>query len=127
MLMLLLAFFTMSVSAETYPEVEEVQNTNEKKAIELPQWVQNIKFSGYGMLQYQAQDKDNAHTNSFNLRLARFILDGKIGDFDWRAQIQGTNAKGPAEPIPMTSRFKKSYGYGFSAPGPSGKPAALPI
>ena len=45
MLMLLLAFFTMSVSAETYPEVEEVQNTNEKKAIELPQWVQNIKFS----------------------------------------------------------------------------------
>jgi hypothetical protein len=30
--------------------------------------------------------------------LARFILDGKIGDFDWRAQIQGTNLKGPGEP-----------------------------
>ena len=31
MLMLLLAFFTMSVSAETYPEVEEVQNTKREE------------------------------------------------------------------------------------------------
>ena len=61
-------------------------------------WYDNLKFSGYGMLQYQGQDKEGAKTNSFNLRLARFILDGKIGDFDWRAQIQGTNAKGPGEP-----------------------------
>ena len=71
---------------------------NKKSTIELPQWVKNIKFSGYAMLQYQGQDQENAKTNSFNLRLARFILDGKIGDFDWRAQIQGTNAKGPGEP-----------------------------
>ena len=70
----------------------------EKKTIELPQWVKNIKFSGYGMLQYQGEDKEGAHSNTFNLRLARFILDGKIGDFDWRAQIQGTNVKGPGEP-----------------------------
>ena len=70
----------------------------EKKTIELPQWVKNIKFSGYGMLQYQGEDKEDAHSNTFNLRLARFILDGKIGDFDWRAQIQGTNVKGPGEP-----------------------------
>ena len=61
-------------------------------------WYDNIKFSGYAMLQYQAQDKEDAETNTFNLRLARFILDGKIADFDWRAQIQGTNAKGPGEP-----------------------------
>jgi hypothetical protein len=79
-------------------EVEEVQATTEKATVELPAWVQNIKFSGYGMLQYQGQDPEGNHTNSFNLRLARFILDGKIGDFDWRAQIQGTNAKGPGEP-----------------------------
>ena len=70
----------------------------EKKTIELPQWVKNIKFSGYGMLQYQGEDKEGSHSNTFNLRLARFILDGKIGDFDWRAQIQGTNVKGPGEP-----------------------------
>ena len=61
-------------------------------------WYDNFKFSGYGMLQYQAEDKENGEHNEFNLRLARFILDGKIGDFDWRAQIQGTNAKGPGEP-----------------------------
>ena len=61
-------------------------------------WYDNIKFSGYGMLQYQAQDKEDDKSNTLNLRLARFILDGKIADFDWRAQIQGTNAKGPGEP-----------------------------
>ncbi len=61
-------------------------------------WYDTFKFSGYGMLQYQADDKEGAEHNEFNLRLLRFILDGKIGDFDWRAQIQGTNAKGPAEP-----------------------------
>ena len=70
----------------------------EKKTIEIPQWINNIKFSGYGMLQYQATDQKDAETNTFNLRLARFILDGKIGDFDWRAQIQGTNATGPGQP-----------------------------
>ena len=70
----------------------------EKTTIEIPAWVKNIKFSGYGILQYQGTDKKDAKTNTFNLRLARFILDGKIGDFDWRAQIQGTNVKGPGEP-----------------------------
>jgi len=78
-------------------------------------WYDNLKFSGYGMLQYQATDKYSNqtitnsngdletvavkdHSNAFNLRLARFILDGKISDFDWRVQIQGTNAKGAGEP-----------------------------
>jgi hypothetical protein len=94
-------------SAETATEVEEVseatavqetQETTGKAPIELPQWVKNIKFSGYGILQYQGEDTEGNHTNSFNLRLARFILDGKIGDFDWRAQIQGTNNTGPGQP-----------------------------
>ena len=61
-------------------------------------WYDTFKLSGYGMLQYQYQDKENTKSNTFNLRLMRLILDGKIGDFDWRAQIQGTNAKGPGEP-----------------------------
>ena len=74
-------------------------NAQEKKTtIEVPQWVKNIKFSGYGMLQYQGQDPEGNESNTFNLRLARFILDGKIGQFDWRAQIQGTNATGPGQP-----------------------------
>ena len=90
----------MGFSATSSAEEQEVQKLQqEKKAlIELPQWVKNIKFSGYGMLQYQGEDKEGSHSNTFNLRLARFILDGKIGDFDWRAQIQGTNATGPGQP-----------------------------
>lgn len=96
--MALMALTCITADAEALKEVEEVQATKEKAAIELPSWVKNIKFSGYGMLQYQGEDTEGAHTNSFNLRLARFILDGKIGDFDWRAQIQGTNVKGPGEP-----------------------------
>ena len=84
----MLAFMALALNA----------NAQEKTTIEVPQWVNNIKFSGYGMLQYQGTDQEDAKSNTFNLRLARFILDGKIGDFDWRAQIQGTNVKGPGEP-----------------------------
>ena len=103
LLAVLMAGFVGTASAEE-PEVlnAEVQaveeTTQEKSSIELPAWVKNIKFSGYGMLQYQGQDPEGNHSNTFNLRLARFILDGKIGDFDWRAQIQGTNATGPGQP-----------------------------
>ena len=79
-------------------ESTETTETKQKATIELPAWVKNIKFSGYGMLQYQGQDPEGNHSNTFKLRLARFILDGKIGDFDWRAQIQGTNATGPGQP-----------------------------
>ena len=97
-LALLLTGLVSTAYAETINEVEEVEATTEKTTVELPAWVKNIKFSGYGMLQYQGQDPEGNHSNTFNLRLARFILDGKIGDFDWRAQIQGTNVKGPGEP-----------------------------
>ena len=96
-LMALVALTTIPVDAETLTEVEEVQET-QQKSVDIPAWINNIKFSGYGMLQYQGQDPEGNHSNSFNLRLARFILDGKIGDFDWRAQIQGTNATGPGQP-----------------------------
>jgi hypothetical protein len=89
---------SLALCMMTFALIANAQEQEKKKTIELPQWVKNIKFSGYGMLQYQGQDPEGNHTNSFNLRLARFILDGKIGDFDWRAQIQGTNVKGPGEP-----------------------------
>ena len=87
-----------ALSAADIAELEAMEATQQKSTIELPAWVKNIKFSGYGMLQYQGEDKENAHSNTVKLRLARFILDGKIGDFDWRAQIQGTNATGPGQP-----------------------------
>ena len=96
----LLVVLMMGFSATASAEEQEVKNAQQEKKtlVELPQWVKNIKFSGYAMLQYQGEDKEGSHSNTFNLRLARFILDGKIGDFDWRAQIQGTNATGPGQP-----------------------------
>lgn len=63
-------------------------NAQEKK-IQLPSWIQDVKLSGYGMLQYQASGQENAKSNSFQLRLARISLDGRIAnDFYWKAQIQ---------------------------------------
>ena len=96
----LLVVLMMEFSATASAEEQEVKNAQQEKKtlVELPQWVKNIKFSGYAMLQYQGEDKEGSHSNTFNLRLARFILDGKIGNFDWRAQIQGTNATGPGQP-----------------------------
>ena len=101
MTLALLVAFALNVNAQE----------NKKTTIEVPQWVKNIKFSGYGMLQYQVEDPYKAvedengnivaeknSTNAFKLRLMRLILDGKIGDFDWRAQIQGSNAVGPGTP-----------------------------
>lgn len=53
------------------------------------EWFQNIKFSGYGMVQYQASDKKEAETNAFNLRLARLALEGRAhDDFYWKVQMQ---------------------------------------
>ena len=108
-MMALLMAMTIPANAETLAdepvataaevqETTEVAQADQKTKIELPAWVKNIKFSGYGMLQYIWQDPEGNKSNTFNLRLARFILDGKIGDFDWRAQIQGTNATGPGQP-----------------------------
>lgn len=74
---------------------------SKKATIEVPQWVKNIKVSGYGMLQYQAEDKEGGQHNEFNLRLMRVIMDGKIGDFDWRAQFQGSSNAGPGNPSVM--------------------------
>ena len=69
LLMALMIGFTSTLSAEEQ-EVQNTQQEKEKKTIELPQWVKNIKFSGYGMLQYIGQDPEGNHSNTFNLRLA---------------------------------------------------------
>ena len=69
LLMALMIGFTSTLSAEEQ-EVQNTQQEKEKKTIELPQWVKNIKFSGYGMLQYIGQDPEGNHSNTFNLRLS---------------------------------------------------------
>lgn len=90
---------TLPVCAEEHGEKEGEQKT----VIEVPQWMRNIRLSGYGMLQYQTtyEDKyeeEDDEYSTFNLRFLRLMLDGKIGDFDWRTQIQGTNVRGAGEP-----------------------------
>ena len=70
--------------------------SEQKRVIEIPQWIRDIKLSGYGMLQYQADDKYSTttpdqkdHANSFVLRLFRLSLEGRIArHFYWKAQMQ---------------------------------------
>lgn len=72
--------------------VATIQAQDEKKegkTIKLPSWISDVKLSGYGMLQYQASTQKNAKANTFNIRMGRIALDGRIlNDFYWKAQIQ---------------------------------------
>jgi len=53
------------------------------------EWFKNVKFSGYGMVQYQASDQDAKESNAFNLRLVRMALEGRAHeDFYWKVQMQ---------------------------------------
>ena len=60
----------------------------EKRCIQLPSWLDNLKLSGYGMTQYQYIGQEGAKSNTFNIRMARIALEGRIaGDFYWKTQI----------------------------------------
>jgi len=49
----------------------------------------DIKFSGYVMSQYQYSDQDSKESNSFNIRMVRMALDGRLmKDFYWKVQLQ---------------------------------------
>ena len=73
----LMALTTVSASAQ------------KKQTIELPLWLSNVKLSGYGMIQYQYSGQKNAESNSFNIRMGRIALEGRIADdFYWKTQIQ---------------------------------------
>ena len=73
----LMALTTVSASAQ------------KKQTIEFPSWLSNVKLSGYGMTQYQYSGQKNAESNSFNIRMARISLEGRIADdFYWKTQIQ---------------------------------------
>lgn len=75
--MALMALTTVSASAQ------------KKQTIELPSWLSDVKLSGYGMTQYQYSGQKNAESNSFNIRMARISLEGRIaGDFYWKTQVQ---------------------------------------
>lgn len=64
-------------------------SAQQKQTIEIPSWLSNVKLSGYGMTQYQYSGQKDAESNSFNIRMARISLEGRIaGDFYWKTQIQ---------------------------------------
>lgn len=64
-------------------------SAQQKQTIEIPSWLSNVKMSGYGMTQYQYSGQKDAESNSFNIRMARISLEGRIaGDFYWKTQIQ---------------------------------------
>lgn len=76
--------------------IASMANAQDKK-VQLPAWINNIKLSGYGMAQYQYSGQESTATdehgqdksNTFNLRIARVSLEGRIlDDFYWKAQIQ---------------------------------------
>lgn len=49
----------------------------------------DIKFSGYVMSQYQYTGQDSKESNSFNIRMVRIALEGRLmKDFYWKVQLQ---------------------------------------
>lgn len=49
----------------------------------------DIKLSGYIITQYQYSDQEGSESNSFDIRMARLALEGRlVSDFYWKAQIQ---------------------------------------
>ena len=92
--------------AQTEPAA---QPEKEKKPwIKLPQWIQDIKLSGYALLQYTGQDQEGAKSNSFNLRLLRLSLEGRIAKhFYWKVQMQ---ANGNTSTLGKSPRLVDLFG-----------------
>lgn len=90
-------------------------HAQEKSVIEIPQWINNLKMSGYGMVQYQASNKEDAKENSFNLRLVRLSLEANPHkDFYAKVQMQvnGNTSEGSSA-IRLVDMFGEWQKYKF--------------
>lgn len=77
------------------------QDENKKEIFSKP------KFSGYFIGQYQYSSQDDAESNSFNFRLMRLSLSGRIlNDFQWLIQAQ---ANGNTETLGSSPRMVDMY------------------
>lgn len=75
-------------------------SAQQKQTIEIPSWLSNVKLSGYGMTQYQYNGQKDAESNSFNIRMARISLEGRIaGDFYWKLRFSSTATPLPSVPV----------------------------
>ena len=64
-------------------------SAQEKNGNQWTAWLLNIKLSGYALTQYQYSGQKGAESNSFNIRMGRLALEGRIAnDFYWKTQIQ---------------------------------------
>jgi len=78
-------------------------------------WYDNMKLSGYGMVQYQGSDKENNEQNSFGLRLARMSVEARPHkDFYAKAQMQinGNTSEGSTA-IRLVDLFGEWQKYKF--------------
>lgn len=78
--------------------------------------VSDMKLSGYIMTQYQYSGQDGSESNSFNIRLARLSLEGKVlNDIYWKVQgqINGNTSTLGNSPrfVDMFAEWQK---YGFA-------------
>lgn len=74
---------------ETFLALAAAMAISAHAQVKLPTWLSNVKLSGYGMTQYKYSSQKNAESNSFNIRMVRLSLDGRIAnDFYWKTQIQ---------------------------------------
>ena len=102
---------TMGLLALTMTAYAQEKQT----VIEVPQWVKDIKISGYGMVQYQGSDKKDDENNSFNLRLARMSVEARPHkDFYAKAQMQinGNTSEGSSA-IRLVDLFGEWQKYKF--------------
>lgn len=76
-----IASLTLAVLALTSASAQE--NTPKLSVLS------DIKFSGYVMSQYQYTGQDSKESNSFNIRMVRMALEGRLmKDFYWKVQLQ---------------------------------------
>ena len=67
----------------------------------------DIKFSGYVMSQYQYSDQDSKESNSFNIRMVRMALEGRLmKDFYWKVQLQ---VNGNTSDLGSSPRMVEAY------------------
>ena len=82
---------------------------------QISNWFQDMRISGYGMVQYQAQDKMTDEQNTFKLRLVRVAVDGRAHrDFYYKAQMQinGNTSEGSSA-IRLVDLFGEWQKYSF--------------